>query len=78
MTPKRGDCAVPPPRAGEYDIRFADHQAAAGWKQLCAQAVGSTRRGWEMIAADPRPSPQVNATISSSTLLPLAPTVVGF
>ncbi|MDQ2791547.1 MAG: hypothetical protein DLM60_01010 [Pseudonocardiales bacterium] len=57
MSPKRGDRAAPPPRQGEYDIRFADNQVAAGWEQLCAQTAGNTRRAWEAITTDPRPKP---------------------
>ncbi len=57
MTPKRGDRAAPPPRAGEYQIRFADNRAAVGWEDLCAQAAGNTLRAWEAIVADPRPKP---------------------
>lgn len=55
MSPKRGDRAAPPPKEGEYDIQFADNQVAAGWEQLCAHAVGNTRRAWEVIVADPSP-----------------------
>jgi hypothetical protein len=29
VSPKRGDRAAPPPKAGEYDVRFADNQIAA-------------------------------------------------
>lgn len=57
MSPKRGDRAAPPPREGEFDIRFVDSQVATGWEQLCAQAVGNARRAWEVITADPRPKP---------------------
>jgi hypothetical protein len=57
VSPKRGDRAAPPPKAGEYDVRFADNQVAAGWEQLCAQAAGNTRRAWEAIVVDPRPKP---------------------
>ena len=57
MSPKRGDRAAPPPKEGEYEIRFADNQVAGGWEQLCRQAAGNTRRAWEAIVADPRPKP---------------------
>jgi hypothetical protein len=71
VSPKRGARTAPPPREGEYDIRFADNQVATGWEQLCAQAVGNTRRAGEAITADPRPKPpnerhhQLNHTLAT-------------
>ncbi|MBA2951815.1 hypothetical protein [Streptomyces himalayensis] len=43
MSPKRGDRAAPPPGDDEWDIRFADAEAAKGGEQLSAQAAGNTR-----------------------------------
>lgn len=54
MSPKRGDRAAPPPLEGEYDIRFANAEAAAGWEQLSRQAPGNLRRAFERIRASPR------------------------
>lgn len=60
MTPKRGDRAAPPPRPGEYEIRFADNRVASGWEDLCGQAAGNTLHAWETIVADPRPKPSTD------------------
>lgn len=57
MSPKRGDRVAPPPRAGEYDLRFASNDAAKGWTDLCAQAAGNTRTAYEALRANPCPKP---------------------
>lgn len=57
MSPKRGDRAAPPPRADEYDLRFANNEAAKGWEELCRQAPGSARSAFEAIRAQPCPAP---------------------
>jgi hypothetical protein len=54
MSPRRGDRAAPPPVREEYDLRFADNQAAAGWEQLARQASGNLRRAFDTIRADRR------------------------
>lgn len=54
MSPKRGDRAAPPPIGEEYDVRFANAEAAAGWEQLGRQAAGNLRRACERIRANPR------------------------
>ncbi len=54
MSPRRGDRAAPPPLPGEYDLRFASNDGAAGWEQLAAQAAGNLRRAFDSIRADPR------------------------
>jgi hypothetical protein len=54
MNPSRGDRAAPPPLGGEYDIRFANSQAAQGWDQLGRHAGANLRRAYEAIRADPR------------------------
>lgn len=55
MSPKRGDRAAPPPVGGEWDIRFANSEAASGWVVLCAQAPGNTRAAWELMLKSPGP-----------------------
>jgi hypothetical protein len=54
MSPRRGDRAAPPPAEGEYDLRFASNQAAAGWEQLCIHARGSVRRAFDSLRRNPR------------------------
>ncbi len=57
MSPRRGDRAAPQPRPGEYDLRFANNEAAKGWDELCRQAPGNTRAAFDAIRADPCPVP---------------------
>jgi hypothetical protein len=57
VSPKRGDRAAPPPRPDEYDLRFADTEAAKGWDQLCRQAAGNARTAFDTIRAHPCPKP---------------------
>jgi hypothetical protein len=45
VSAKRGDRVAPPPRAAEWDLRFADFPAARGWEELCRHAPGNTRDG---------------------------------
>ena len=40
---------------GEYDIRFAENDAASGWEILAKQAAGNLRRAYEAIRSAPRP-----------------------
>ncbi|MDH6578270.1 hypothetical protein [Kitasatospora sp. MAP5-34] len=54
MSPKRGDRAAPPPIGEEYDLRFANTEAADGWEHLGRQAAGNLRRAFEKIRATPR------------------------
>ncbi|MYS84280.1 hypothetical protein [Embleya scabrispora] len=54
MSPKRGDRAAPPPFGDEYDLRFANTEAADGWEHLGRQAAGNLRRAFEKIRATPR------------------------
>jgi len=51
---KRGDRVPPPPRPGEWELRFATSDAASGWEDLCAQAVGPTRDAFDAITRNPR------------------------
>jgi hypothetical protein len=57
VTPKRGDRVAPPPRQGEYEVRFATNDAAKGWEELCRQAAGNARLAFEAIRDRPCPSP---------------------
>jgi hypothetical protein len=54
VSSRRGDRAAPPPAPGEYDLRFASNDAAAGWEHLAAHAPGNLRRAFDAIRADPR------------------------
>ncbi|HEX5496871.1 MAG TPA: hypothetical protein VFX70_20105 [Mycobacteriales bacterium] len=54
MSPKRGDRAAPPPTGDEYDIRFANNEAAEGWESLSRHAAGNLRRAFEKIRTTPR------------------------
>lgn len=54
MSPKRGDRAAPPPIGHEYDLRFANTDAADGWENLCRHAAGNLRRAFEKIRSNPR------------------------
>lgn len=54
MTPKRGDRAAPPPRPGQWSLRFEDSDSVHGWENLCKQAPGNTYRAWEAFTMEPR------------------------
>lgn len=54
MSPKRGDRAAPPAVGDEYELRFANTDAAGGWEQLARHAPGNLRRAFEVLRADPR------------------------
>ncbi|WP_424893305.1 hypothetical protein [Streptomyces sp. XH2] len=56
MSPKRGDRAAPPPAKNEWDVRFANGDAAKGWEQLGTQAPGNTRAAWLVMRTDPAPA----------------------
>jgi hypothetical protein len=56
VSPKRNDRVAPPPRAGEWEIRYLTTEAARGWEELCRQAAGNTRDAYEVMRANPRPS----------------------
>jgi hypothetical protein len=51
---KRGERVAPPPRRGEWELRFATSDAADGWEQLCSQAAGPTRECFDALSRDPR------------------------
>jgi len=54
VSPKRRDRAAPPPIGDEYDIRFANTEAAADWEHPSRHAAGNPRRAFEKIRAAPR------------------------
>jgi len=54
MSPKRGERAAPPPIGGEFELRFASNQAAAGWEELGRHAGPNLRRAFDTIRANPR------------------------
>jgi hypothetical protein len=51
---KRGERVAPPPRRGEWELRFGESEAAAGWEELCRQAPGPLREAWDVLSGDPR------------------------
>jgi hypothetical protein len=53
VSPKRGDDVPPPPIGNEWRLRFATNEAAKGWGELCAEAVGTTRRCYEALRSNP-------------------------
>jgi hypothetical protein len=50
---KRGERVAPPPRRGEWELRFAEADAAAGWEELCRQAPGPLREAWDVLSRAP-------------------------
>ncbi|AQZ65657.1 unnamed protein product [[Actinomadura] parvosata subsp. kistnae] len=54
MSPKRGDRAAPPPVGDEFDLRFANAEAASGWDHLSRHATGNLRRAFDKIRSAPR------------------------
>lgn len=52
--PKRGDRVAPPPVSGEWDLRFGDSRALAGWEGLCSHAPGPALTAWTALRTDPR------------------------
>jgi hypothetical protein len=55
VSPKRNDRVAPPPRPGEWEIRYATSEAAKGWEDLCRQAPGNTRDAYDVMRTNPRP-----------------------
>lgn len=53
MSPKRGDDVPAPAIGNEWRLRFATNEAAKGWGELCAEAVGNARRCYEALRSDP-------------------------
>jgi hypothetical protein len=54
MAKRRGARVAPPPRTGEWVLRFQDAGAADGWEDLCRRAPGPTREAWEELTRNPR------------------------
>jgi hypothetical protein len=50
---KRGERVAPPPRKGDWELRFAETDAASGWEELCAQAPGPLRDAWDALSRNP-------------------------
>ncbi len=57
MSPKRGERAAPPAVGDEWDVRFANNDAAKGWEELCRHAPENARRAFEAMRSQPRPDP---------------------
>jgi len=55
VSPKRGDRVAPPARPGDWEVRFADNDAARGWEELCQQAPGNTLDAWTTMRRNPIP-----------------------
>ena len=51
--PKRGDPVAPPARREEWEIRYADTDAANGWANLLTQVPGTLREAWERMRNAP-------------------------
>ncbi|ACU77269.1 conserved hypothetical protein [Catenulispora acidiphila DSM 44928] len=56
MSPKRHDDVAPPVVEGEWRIRYANTESVDGWRDLCGKAPGNTRRAYETIRSNPRPT----------------------
>lgn len=56
MSPKRHDDVAPPAIDGEWRIRYANTQSVDGWLDLCRKAPGNTRRAYEILRSDPKPT----------------------
>lgn len=51
---KRGERVAPPPRQGDWELRFATNDAARGWEEICAQVPGPARECFDALSRDPR------------------------
>jgi hypothetical protein len=51
---KRGERVAPPPKRGDWELRFATGEAARGWEDLCALSPGPTRDCHDELSRDPR------------------------
>ncbi|MEW5658314.1 hypothetical protein ABGT92_23710 [Streptomyces cinereoruber] len=58
MSNKRGDFVVPPPKPGEYKIRFGVKGVGTGWQELCAEAPSNTADAWFTMRTEPAPTLQ--------------------
>jgi hypothetical protein len=50
---KRGDRVSPPPKPGNWDVRFATSDAAKGWEDLCRAAQSATWEAWVVLSERP-------------------------
>jgi len=46
---------APPPGPEDWDVRFAENDAARGWEELCRQAPGNTLTAWNALRRHPAP-----------------------
>lgn len=51
---RRASRVAPPPRRGDWELRFATSAAAEGWEDLCVQAPGPTRECYDALSREPR------------------------
>lgn len=49
----RGSLVPPPLLPGEYELYFADNDAAKGWEQLRSQFTTGARDAWESLRKSP-------------------------
>jgi hypothetical protein len=57
MSPKRGDAVAPPPRDGEWQIRYANNDSAKGWAGLEQVAATNLWWAWDIMRTDPGQGP---------------------
>jgi len=50
---KRGDRVAPPPGEGQWDLRFANNDAAKGWEDMARQFPANARRAWHVLCTNP-------------------------
>ncbi len=56
MSLGKNDDVPPPPAKGEYHIKFANRQAAVGWRQLMQQIPANTNTAWHLMRKTPSPA----------------------
>ncbi|MFF7878718.1 hypothetical protein [Streptomyces californicus] len=56
MSLGKNDDVPPPPAKGEYHIKFANRQAAVGWRQLMQQIPANTNTAWYLMRKTPSPA----------------------
>lgn len=54
MTPRRRERVAPPAADDEWEVRYANNDAAKGWEELCRHAPGNTRAAWQDMRTRPR------------------------
>jgi hypothetical protein len=57
VSPKKGDLVPPPAIGAEWQIVFANNEAAKGWQELANQAPSNLRKAWDTMRNDPGPGP---------------------